>query len=105
MTQRHKLFWTTVMYDESEDDRPCDSLDIERRSLSVATQLGRAALAGDLKQSQLRERMRRVLGQAWPWIGPLIRQIRLDYGESIGAAQHDELVRSILGFAPLRSAF
>lgn len=93
------------MYEDSEDDQPFDSVDVERVALPIATQLARAVLAGELKPSQLRKRMRRVLGRTWPWLGPLIELIRLDYGDIVSATQHDELVRSILDFAPLRGAF
>lgn len=93
------------MHDNSKDDPPYNSLDNEAAVIAVATQLAHAVLAGDKRPSALRHRLQRVLGRNWPWLAPLIGQIRLDFGDGISPAEHDELVRSIVAYPPLRRAF
>ena len=89
-----------------DDNHPrFDSLEFEPGLLALATQLAHAVLAGEQRPPALRKRLQTVLGRNWPWLAQLIRQVRLDFGDGISSAEHDELVRSILAFAPLRRAF
>ncbi len=96
---------TIQMHDDNQDDPPYNSLVNEAAVIAVATQLAHAVLAGDQRQSALRHRLQRVLGRTWPWLAPLIGKIRLDFGDRISPADHDELVRSIVAYPPLRRAF
>jgi hypothetical protein len=82
-----------------------DLFHLEPAVLALATQLAHAVLAGNQKPPELRKRLQRVLGRNWPWLTQLIRQIRLDFGDGISPAEHDELLRSILAYPPLRRAF
>lgn len=91
------------MHDESHPR--FDSQYIEPDLLALATQLAHAVLAGEQRPPALRKRLQTVLGRNWPWLTQLSRQVRLDFGDGISSAEHDELVRSILAFATLRRAF
>lgn len=71
----------------------------------VALALARALLSGDADVDALYQRARRTLGRSWPWLRPLARGVRRDFGAGLSAADHDDLVRWLRAFPPLRHAF
>jgi hypothetical protein len=77
----------------------------EERMRKVARALVRAFLAGEATVPELRSRGVRALGRKWPWLNRLAREVSMDFGEVLHAADHDELVGTILRFTPFRNAF
>lgn len=75
------------------------------RQHKVALALTRALLAGNGDVPGMRARSARALGRDWPWLGALCKKVAEHFGAVMALADHDEVLRTILAFAPFSEAF